>query len=577
MPCYWTPDAESSTNTTAAPSALCVGTGRFLRSVLVPLLQRRREGSSGSAAPALIQTRGKSFVEYMQHRQQQQDENAGTFEVDTVLPNGTVQTDKFACAGAFSLGHDKSSVYEVLLPRMKARGVSILGVGVTEAGLASHTTTAMQDLYELLDKIRQTCPPLPDNDQKICLINTDNVPNNGDVLRQHMNTLAANDTVMTDFLSHKVAFLNSMVDRITSHREGDPMVPRAEPVPAKALVLLDEHGDLPLWFATQQKTPSLGLVIRRTAKELQMDIALKLRVANGTHTAIAHAMALQGLTMTDQLNHHPILVEYLDALVRDQISVAACASHTASQEAVDAVWADWRSRLTHLQFGLSTFFITQNGAAKGGIRLGPTVRDLWAASSTPQPQPILTVTMVLAFATLLRWLTPAASAAVDDGIYTGWLQGASRGDVGTSKEKSASSSETVHYADGLNHNLKEGWYEFRCACAVSVVDAVGGGEGAPASSSSSVVKSVSEWLGSFASAQQPAAYVPIIRAYLTAETGGNLGASGTSAQLDALAQAIATLYARMVAGDGILEMLQEMKEKSGSFTAGMNTDSMMLL
>ena len=458
---------------------------------------RGRCGDGSSAAPALIQTRGKSFVEYMQQRQQQQqqDESAGTFEVDTVLSNGTVQTDKFACAGAFSLGHDKSSVYEVLLPRMKASGVSILGVGVTEAGLASHTTTAMQDLYELLDKIRQTCPPLPDNDQKICLINTDNVPNNGDVLRQHMNTLAANDTVMTEFLSRKVAFLNSMVDRITSHREGDPMVPRAEPVPAKALVLLDEHGDLPPWFATQQKTPNLGLVIRRTTQELQMDIALKLRVANGTHTAIAHAMALMGLVMTDQLNHHPILVEYLDALVRDQIAVAACASRTASQEAVDAVWADWRSRLTHPQFGLSTFFITQNGAAKGGIRLGPTVRDLWAASST-QPQPIITVTTVLAFATLLRWLTPAAAAAADDGVYTGWLQGASRGDVGTAKKRNASSSETVHYADGLNHNLKEGWYEFRCACAVSVVGA-GGGEEAPASSSS-VVKSVSEWLGSFA-------------------------------------------------------------------------------
>ena len=152
---YWMSEA-----TDARPTALCLGTGRFLRSVLVPLLQRPRKTTTATTTfdgPALIQTRGTSFVDAIQ-------ETGGTFEVDTVLPNGTVETDVFDCHGAFSLGRDKESVYQVLLPQIAAHAAAadvaantntatdpwIVGVGVTEAGLASHTTPVMQDLYDLL-------------------------------------------------------------------------------------------------------------------------------------------------------------------------------------------------------------------------------------------------------------------------------------------------------------------------------------------------------------------------------------------------------------------------------------------
>jgi len=138
------------------------------------------------------------------------------------------------------------------------------------------------------------------------------------------------------------------------------------------------------------------------------------------------------------------------------------------------------------------------------------------------------------------------------------LQGASREAVTALKEDSTC-TETVQYADGLRYNLNQGWYEFRCACQVAV-------------ESDSAVKAVSDWLGdtSNSAAQQPAAYVPVIKAYMLAETGGNL-AAGTSEQVTALAQSVATLYARMVAGDDLIGLLQEMKDKRGSFTAGMNT------
>ena len=78
------------------------------------------------------------------------DQQEDTYEVDTVLHNGSVETTRVPCWGAFSLGtpEGKQAVVEELLPQMKS--LSILGVGVTEAGLASSSTQVMKDLYELL-------------------------------------------------------------------------------------------------------------------------------------------------------------------------------------------------------------------------------------------------------------------------------------------------------------------------------------------------------------------------------------------------------------------------------------------
>ena len=140
--------------------------------------------------------------------------------------------------------------------------------------------------------------------------------------------------------------------------------------------------------------PNSQVKVRYHPRELENDIALKLRVANATHTALAHAMALSSLVNTDALcsssspppaqsepasslppPKHALLLRYLDSLFATQILPAAANDGISAQE-TNSTWEDWRQRLRHPHFGLSTFFITQNGAAKGGIRLGPTIRTL---------------------------------------------------------------------------------------------------------------------------------------------------------------------------------------------------------
>lgn len=339
---------------------------------------------------------------------QEGDDFMLTYEVDTVLFDGEVKTDVISCFGAGTLGtkEGKDELIDNLIPNMES--IALIGVGVTEAGLSSVENKVVTDLadilkscYEQMEKSGEVGKKLTCNNPngKICVVCTDNVPNSGSVLKSYMIEVAKslsmkdedcvkrrkvevkeNALSFQQFLEQKVMFHNTMVDRITSQREGsNGMVPRAEPIPAKALVIEDIHGDLPLIFTSESIRKDYGVVVRTKEGQLNGDIALKLRVANGTHTAAAHVMALSKLLLTDKLSNETDeakrLMQYLDSFFEHQILPAAAESYGLDE--AKAVYEDWRGRLTHAHFGLSTFFITQNGAAKGGIRIAPTIRALF--------------------------------------------------------------------------------------------------------------------------------------------------------------------------------------------------------
>jgi hypothetical protein len=86
-------------------------------------------------------------------------------------------------------------------------------------------------------------------------------------------------------------------------------------------------------------------------------------------------MALSSHPNTETLSSLTPFLSYLDSLFESQILIGATSQGIDYRE-VEETWLDWRKRVQHPYFGLSTFFITQNGAAKGGIRLGPTVKAL---------------------------------------------------------------------------------------------------------------------------------------------------------------------------------------------------------
>lgn len=244
-------------------NAICLGSGRFLRSVLVPFLASNQK-------PAVIQTRGRTFLDSF--KVDGDGPSSLFYPVDTIQFNGSTTTDdvEIYAAGTMGTPSGKSQVMKLL---SNTDCITVIGVGVTEAGLASADTQCMVDLTGMLYSMFVGVSP-PERsiltpNGKVCIINTDNVPNNGDVIRDHILKNAkekkysideGGDEKFLDFVQNKVAFLNSMVDRITSSRAGsNGLVPLCEPLPNKALVICDPGGDLPSWMSDKDVQAQFGV------------------------------------------------------------------------------------------------------------------------------------------------------------------------------------------------------------------------------------------------------------------------------------------------------------------------------
>lgn len=599
---YWKNSASGDGNDWSDIRCICLGTGRFLRSVLVPLIEARQ----GPFATCLIQPRGSDFVEWMISNSNDDTDHQGQYPVDTVVPGDdeggktTTITDWISIGGAFSwkTPEQMMAFYQHGLPFMK--NVQVLGIGFTEAGLSSPETPAMHNLFHFLqvlcfqmydDLWKDSIKDVQNNNttQKICVINTDNVPGNGNVLRQHILALLKQKQEelgelrskrFLEFMEKSIVFLDTMVDRIVTEREGSQgIIPLAEPTPKKALVVLDLNGDLPEWLTSPQAdNKARGFLVRQSRAQLDADVALKLGIANAVHTAVAHVMALSGLKSTTELattssnpaslDHHGLyLMTYLDELVENQILPACCWAwrEVVSEDDVRAVWDDWRRRLTHPTLGASTFFITQNGAAKGSIRFGPTIRTLigMPQSHDVSPNYQLNASMALAVAYLLRWLTPTTAPSNALHTHSGTSTIIYRGSLIISKtdqniDPAADKHVTVTYADGLKYNLEEGWYEFKCDCLVTKT-VTNTTEEQPRSSHQI---QLAEWLYQISQTNpSPYSCLPVIRAYLSTwwPMGISNGSSSISkSAVNVFVQSVATLYARMVAGDEPLTLLREM-------------------
>jgi hypothetical protein len=144
--------------------------------VLVPALQEL------GCDVVLAQPRGSTFGEYIARRIQ-----AGqgpTYEVDTVLTDGVVTTTTYPVAACGTLGTDAGREAFMSLPSRLHDRLRFVGVGVTEAGIA-HNSAAMQALAEFLHAQHAACSQ-HGGGQHISVVNTDNVPQNGEAIRLHV-------------------------------------------------------------------------------------------------------------------------------------------------------------------------------------------------------------------------------------------------------------------------------------------------------------------------------------------------------------------------------------------------------
>jgi len=172
----------------------------------------------------------------------------------------------------------------------------------------------------------------------------------------------------------------------------------------------------------------------------------------------------------------------------------------------------------------------------------------------------ITASTIFSLASILRFLTPSDSSPKNPKslIYRGWLDS-------SSTFKTSPDSHTVTYADGLRYNLSEGWYEFRCDCTVKLSS-----EFKPLR-----LPNILQFLVK-KSSRQSFAFEEVVTAYLSATSGGDMNDllrdKETSNEFGNIVKAVCTLYARMIAGDNVLDLLKEMDDGIGVFNGdGLNT------
>ena len=175
--------------------------------------------------------------------------------------------------------------------------------------------------------------------------------------------------------------------------------------------------------------------------------------------------------------------------------------------------------------------------------------------------------MAYAFAAIIRYLSPVTNDE-QNGMYTGWLDEFEPKAFDTNKMD----GQTVTYADGLRYNLSSGWYEFRCSCNIEWKSKV---------SNCTRDMPLPEALAMLGRGRQPSAYKHVVRAYLLHPQGGDMKSmlegcsmeeeSARATIFNTFVSAVCTLYARMVSGDSVLDILNEMIEKQHVYSNGMTT------
>ncbi|GAB9463205.1 Mannitol 2-dehydrogenase [Globisporangium polare] len=418
----------------AETRAVCIGSGRFVRAVLVPVL------SAIGSKVVIAQTRGHDFVDACTNAN-------GSYEVDVYRPDGSKQTDVIHVEAVGSLGNAEGRAAFMELPS-KLPALKYIGFAVTDAGVAKDTQ-AIKDLAEFLYRCFQAIP-----DNVLSIINTDNVPNNGDAIKgfvaeANWDEKLAGQAAFVHYLDSKVHFHNTMVDRLTTHRPDNTVVPLTEPCPYKALVIEDLRAvlDAPA-FSTQA-----GVHIRSSRAELEKDHLLKLSIANAVHTAMVYLMALIRIKDTKKCLDHPIIREYLDALFAKDI-VPSLLARGVTKEVAQQTYDEWMARVEHGFFSLDTFWVAQNAMFKYGVRLFSTVAANVTSDAAYRPS----VFMAFATATILRFLTPSQTDSRRETtapIFVGEMD-----PIQDKKPIYSITEKTWTYGNGMTANLSTGKYEF---------------------------------------------------------------------------------------------------------------------
>ena len=288
-------------------------------------------------------------------------------------------------------------------------------IGVTEAGIAKGELA-----MDVLDETLYRYFSHHGADATLCVINTDNLRNNGDLIREMLcNEYPKRSSGYTTWLETNVGFLNEMGDRLVpqvyavpdeikaaarAQIEGpDELITYAEKSPAIPLILEDLKGMLRVPFSELQDQ---GVVVSRESIEPYHD--WKLLLVNAVHVpGITHKGTLSGIEYVNEAAAHPTFAPHLERLMEGYAEIVEADIPIAGKSA-RAYTLEFVDRIRSVKDDNARINIIET------VKLRERAADIVRSPNYSASTELFKSDFAYSFATVLRFLTPHTVSGADD-------------------------------------------------------------------------------------------------------------------------------------------------------------------
>lgn len=206
------------------------------------------------------------------------------------------------------------------------------------------------------------------------IISCDNLPENGDKLKQACVALAAQtDTELADYISQELRFPSTMVDSIT------PATDDAVLTLTQDAIGLSDHAavqreDFTQWVIQDilpEDRPDwagAGAILTNDVKGYE---TTKLRILNGAHSTLTYLGLLAGLQSVEDAINHSVLRRFVDGLIRTESIPTINAPQGLN---LDEYWESIIARFEnpHIRHNLEQ--ISHDGSQKIPARIFPVIQ-----------------------------------------------------------------------------------------------------------------------------------------------------------------------------------------------------------
>ncbi|MYF99204.1 hypothetical protein F4212_08745 [Candidatus Poribacteria bacterium] len=337
----------------------------------------------------------------------------GVYHVVTFDLNGIHNIEQiFSVVGATTLATEagREQFYE-----QTKYPLDLVLIGVTEAGIAKGELA-----MDVLDETLYRYYSKHSADADLCVINTDNLRNNGDVIRDILiNEYPKRNDNYTEWLETKVGFLNEMGDRLVPQvyaipdeikeaaqaqiDSSDELITYAEEMPATPLILEDIENRLRVPFG---KLEDYGVVVKQESIEPYHD--WKLLLVNSVHVpGITHKGELSGIEYVNEAASHSLFAPHLERLMKGYAKIVEADIPIAGKSA-EAYSLEFVDRIRRVKDDNARINIIET------VKLRERAADIVRSPNYQSSTELFKNDFAYSFATVLRFLTPHKISG-DDG------------------------------------------------------------------------------------------------------------------------------------------------------------------